>query len=132
MELSLTDPFFNTACWNGLPLVPIINSGSSLLSLSPHHVTITLVMLVRHRLYLTEAEANAKLLSRIPSGKRTNSKVPATIVAYRFLKRAISHFYENLGKAAVKSFVSSIKDITDKGKQLPVKGSTTRTVLTLT
>lgn len=94
-----------------------------------HHAT--LVQLVRERLNLTDAEANAKLLTRIPSGKREGSKAPSTIVAYGYLKRAISHFFENLGKAAVKAFVSSINDTTGMGKQLPIKGSRTRTVLTL-
>lgn len=92
----------------------------------------TLVKLVCERLGLTEAEANAKLLTRIPSGKRKDSKAPATIVAYRYLKRAISHFYENLGKGAVKAFVSSINESTSMGKQIPVRSTKTRTVLTLT
>lgn len=94
-----------------------------------HHST--LVQLVGERLDLTHEEASAKLLVRIPSSKRSNSKTPSTVVAYRYLKRAVSHFYENLGKAAVKAFVSSINESTGMGKHVLVKNSTTRTVLTL-
>lgn len=94
-----------------------------------HHAT--LVRLVAERLGVTPEEASVKLLTRIPSSKRKNSKSPATVVAYRYLKRAVSHFYENLGKAAVKAFISSVNESTGMGKQVPVKGSRTRTVLAL-
>lgn len=94
-----------------------------------HHST--LVHLVSARLDITTDEASAKLLLRVPSSKRKNSKSPATVVAYRYLKRAVSHFYENLGKAAVKAFISAINEHTGMGRQVPVKGSATRTILTV-
>lgn len=90
----------------------------------------TLARLVAKRLGLSPEEANAKLLERIPSSKRKNSKAPATVVAYRYLKRSVSHFYENLGKAAVKAFVSNVNESTGMAQQVPVNGSSTRTVLT--
>ncbi|KAK1863755.1 hypothetical protein I4F81_006309 [Pyropia yezoensis] len=93
---------------------------------------LTLVDLVAGHLGITEEEANAKLMTRIPSSRRRNSRASSTIVAYRYLRRAVSHFYENLGKAAVKGFISSVNDSTGMARQVLVTGSRTRTVLTLT
>lgn len=92
----------------------------------------TLVGLVSAHLGIPEEEANAKLMTRIPSSRRRNSRASTTIVAYRYLRRAVSHFYENLGKAAVKAFVSSINESTGMGRQVLVARSRTRTVLSLT
>lgn len=93
---------------------------------------LTLVDLVAGHLGFTEEEANAKLMTRIPASRRRNSRASSTIVAYRYLGRAVSHFHENLGKAAVKGFISSINDSTGMGRQVLVTGSRNRTVLTLT
>lgn len=92
---------------------------------------ITLVGLVAVHLGISEEEANAKLMTRIPSSRRRNSRASTTIVAYRYLRQAVSHFYENLGKAAVKAFVNSINESTGMGRQVLVAGSRARTVLSL-
>lgn len=91
-----------------------------------------LVTLVAETLGVTREEANAKLMTRIPSSRRRNSRAATTVVAYRYLRRAVSHFYESLGKAAVKAFISSINDSTGMGRQVLLSGSRTRTALTLT
>lgn len=98
-------------------------------SMESHNAT--LVQLVSARLDISPDAANEKLLERIPSSKRKNSRSPATVVAYRYLKRSVSHFYENLGKAAVKAFIASVNESTGMAQQVPVRGSSTRTVLTL-
>lgn len=94
-----------------------------------HHAK--LVLLLMESQGVSSVEADAMLRLRMPSGKRRGSKAPATVVVYRCIKRAVSHFYESLAKAAVKAFVSSVNDSTGMGKQLPFKKSKTRTVLTL-
>eukprot|EP00170_Pyropia_yezoensis_P000434 contig_2341_g435 len=90
-----------------------------------------LVLLVMEAQGVSSEEANEKLLMHMPARKRRGSKAPSTVVVYRCIKRAVSHFYENLGKAAVKAFISSINDSTGMGKQVPFKESKTRTALTL-
>lgn len=94
-----------------------------------HHAK--LVVLLMESQGVSPDEATEMLRSRMPSRKRSGSKAPATVVVYRCIKRAVSHFYESLGKAAVKAFVSSVNESTGMGKQLPFKKSKTRTVLTL-
>lgn len=42
-----------------------------------------LVTLVADHLRITREEANAKLMTRIPSSRRRNSRAAATVVAYR-------------------------------------------------
>lgn len=91
-----------------------------------------LVTLVADHLRITREEANARLMTRIPSSRRRKSRAATTVVAYRYLRRAVSHFYESLGKAAVKAFFCSINDSTGMGRQVLLSGSRTRTVLTLT
>lgn len=90
-----------------------------------------LVLLVMEAQVVSSEEADEKLLMHMPARKRRGSKAPSTVVVYRYIKRAVSHFYENSGKAAVKAFISSINDSTGMGKQVPFKESNTRTVLTL-
>lgn len=91
----------------------------------------TLVRLVARRLSLTEGEANAKLMGRIRVPKRKVDGRTNTMVAYRYLKRTVSHFYEGLGKAAVNAFLSSIKRSTGMGRNVSVRGSRTRTSVEL-
>lgn len=90
-----------------------------------------LVLLVMESQGVSAEDANEKLLMHMPARKRRGSKAPSTVVVYRYIKRAVSHFYENLGKAAVKAFISSINESMGMGKQVPFKESKTRTVLTL-
>lgn len=89
----------------------------------------TLVDLVSNRLEITAGEANAKLMGRVKVPKRKADGRSDTVVAYRYLKRTVSHFYEGLGRAAVKAFISSVKESTGMGSEVAVRGSRTRTVL---
>lgn len=53
------------------------------------------------------------------------------MVAYRYLKRSVSHFFEMQGKTAVKAQVRLIHDKTDLGSRVPMPGSVSRTRLEL-
>lgn len=89
-----------------------------------------MVRLLAERLEVSEVDANTKLMGRIKVPKRRNSRSSATMLAYRYLKRSVSHLFENLGKAAVKAFISSVNESTNMGHKVPVPNST-RTVLEL-
>lgn len=91
----------------------------------------TLVQLVSDQLGVSASEANSKLMGRIKVPKRKRDGKCDTMVAYRYLKRTVSHFYEGLGKAAVKGFLASVKESTGMGTEVAVRGSTTRTCLEL-
>lgn len=88
----------------------------------------TLVLLVMESRGVSAEDANEKLLMHMPARKRRGSKAFSTVAVYRYIKRAVSHFYENLRKAAVKAFISSINESKGMGKQVLFKGSKTRTV----
>lgn len=91
----------------------------------------TLVHLVSARLEVSESEANAKLMGRIKVPKRKANGRSDSMVAYRYLKRTVSHFYEGMGKAAVKAFLSTVKESTGMGTLVSARGSRTRMSLEL-
>lgn len=92
----------------------------------------TLVRMAARKLNLTTDGANSMLMSRVAVPTRGN-KVKATskMVAYRYLKRRVSQFFEMLGKTAVKAYVNFIHERTDMGGRVPMPGSGSRTTLEL-
>lgn len=88
----------------------------------------TLVDLLSTRFKITAAEANVVLMGRIKVLKRKADGRTDTMLAYRYPKRTASLFYEGLGRAAVKSFMSSVNESTGMGASTAVRGSKTRTV----
>eukprot|EP00170_Pyropia_yezoensis_P005974 contig_24307_g5992 len=112
-----------------IPADDFTNAKSAWEAYKEHHAK--LVLLLMESQCVSSEEADAMLRLRMPSRTQRGSKDPATVVVYRCIKRAVSHFYKSLGKAAVKAFVSSVNDSTGMGTQIPFKKSKTRTVLTL-
>lgn len=92
-------------------------------------INATMVRLLAARLDISEVDANNKLMSRIKVPKRKSTKT-CTMVAYRYLKRSVSHMFENMGKAAVKAFISSVNESTRMAHHVALP-NTTRTVLEL-
>lgn len=69
----------------------------------------TLVRLTARKLYLTAEGAHAVLIGRVSVPTRGNKgKATTEMVAYRYLKRSVSPFFEMLGKTAVKAYVAYI------------------------
>lgn len=90
-----------------------------------------LVQLVSDHLGVSTSEANSTLMGRIKVPKRKRDGKSDTMVAYRYLKRTVSHFYEGLGRAAVKGFLASVKQSTGMGTEVAARGRTTRTSVEL-
>lgn len=90
-----------------------------------------LVDLVADRLDISTGEANSKLMARVSVPKRKASGTSSMMVAYRYLKRTVSHFYEGLGRAAIKAFLASVKESTGMGREVAVRGSRTRKMIEL-
>lgn len=88
-----------------------------------------MVRLLAARLNISEVDANVKLMGRIKVPKRKTTRT-STMVAYRYLKRSVSHMFENMGKAAAKAFISSINESTRMAHHV-ARPNTTRTVLEL-
>lgn len=85
-----------------------------------------LVKLTAKKLNLRADGANTVLMGRVAIPKRNpNVKAAAEIVAYRYLKRSASNFYEMLEKMTVKAYIAYIHKNTDKAGKVPIPGRKT-------
>lgn len=106
------------SAWQAYPVTEFFNS--------------TLVQMTARKLNLTADVANSMLMSRVAVPTRGNKgKATSEMVAYRYLKRSVSHFFEMLAKTAVKAYVNFIHEHTDMGGRVSMPGSGSRTTLEL-
>lgn len=87
-----------------------------------------LLQLTMARCNAKEAAANTLLMGQVRVARRKNKGMQNTMVAYRYLRRSVGHFYGTLGAAATKAFLAGNFELKGIGRLVPVPGSPRRTM----